>query len=90
MASLGKGEDDVGSKRIRDTEDGFVMCKGGGEGERVEIEDQQQQTKKQTDYDDKDDDENNPPPKDPAEALADLFHECMQNLSYLSSVVVKI
>jgi len=89
MASLGKGEDDVGSKRIRDTEDGFVMCKGGGEGERVEIEDQQQQTiqqtKKQTDYDD--DDENNPPPKDPAEALADLFHECMQNLSYLSSVV---
>jgi len=90
MASLGKGEDDVGSKRIRDTEDGFVMCKGGGEGERVEIEDQQQQTKqtkKQTDYDD---DENNPPPKDPAEALADLFHECMQNLSYLSSVVVKI
>ena len=92
MASLGKGEDDVGSKRIRDTEDGFVMCKGGGEGERVEIEDQQQQTiqqtKKQTDYDD--DDENNPPPKDPAEALADLFHECMQNLSYLSSVVVKI
>ena len=87
MASLGKGEDDVGSKRIRDTEDGFVMCKGGGEGERVEIEDQQQQTKKQTDYDDKDDDENNPPPKDPAEALADLFHECMQNLSYLSSVV---
>jgi len=86
MASLGKGEDDVGSKRIRDTEDGFVMCKGGGEGERVEIEDQQQQmqqTKKQTD-----DDENNPPPpKDPAEALADLFHECMQNLSYLSSVV---
>ena len=90
MASLGKGEDDVGSKRIRDTEDGFVMCKGGGEGERVEIEDQQQQmhqTKKQTE----DDDENNPPPpKDPAEALADLFHECMQNLSYLSSVVVKI
>ena len=90
MASLGKGEDDVGSKRIRDTEDGFVMCKGGGEGERVEIEDQQQQmhqTKKQTE----DDGENNPPPpKDPAEALADLFHECMQNLSYLSSVVVKI
>jgi len=87
MASLGKGEDDVGSKRIRDTEDGFVMCKGGGEGERVEIEDQQQQmhqTKKQTE----DDGENNPPPpKDPAEALADLFHECMQNLSYLSSVV---
>ena len=38
MASLGKGEDDVGSKRIRDTEDGFIMCKGGGEGERVEIE----------------------------------------------------
>ena len=26
-------------------------------------------------------------PKDPAEALADLFHECLQNLSYLSTVV---
>jgi histone acetyltransferase 1 len=89
MASLGKGEDDVGSKRIRDTEDGFVMCKGGGEGERVEIEDQTQQQQQQMQHtkNQADDDENNPPPKDPAEALADLFHECMQNLSYLSSVV---
>ena len=104
MASLGKGEDDVGSKRIRDTEDGFIMCKGGGEGERVEIEDvvatenekkninnnrkggeeEHHRRHNQTDDDDGGDDAR---PKDPAEALADLFHECLQNLSYLSTVV---
>ncbi len=104
MASLGKGEDDVGSKRIRDTEDGFIMCKGGGEGERVEIEDvvatenekkninnnrkggeeEHHRRHNQTDDDDGGDDAR---PKDPAEALANLFHECLQNLSYLSAVV---
>jgi hypothetical protein len=90
MASLGKGEDDVGSKRIRDTEDGFIMCKGGGEGERVEIEDvvatenEKKNINNQTDDDDVGDDARS---KDPAEALADLFHECLQNLSYLSTVV---
>ena len=89
MASLGKGEDDVGSKRIRDTKDGgFVMCKGGGEGERVEIEDTPSiptaaETQPRNNREDEDEDAT---PKDPAEALAQLFHECMQNLAYLSTV----
>ena len=91
MASLGKGEDDVGSKRIRDTKDGgFVMCKGGGEGERVEIEDTPSiptaaETQPRNNREDEDEDED-ATPKDPAEALAQLFHECMQNLAYLSTV----
>ena len=87
MASLGK-EDDVGNKRIRETADGFTMTKGGGDGQRVEIEiasNNQHQTSnayKNNAVDTDDDDA----PKDPAEALAELFHECMQNLSYLSTV----
>jgi hypothetical protein len=80
------------------------MFKGGGEGERVEIEDvvatenekkninnnrkggeeEHHRRHNQTDDDDGGDDAR---PKDPAEALADLFHECLQNLSYLSTVV---
>ena len=84
------------------------MCKGGGEGERVEIEDvvatenekkninnnnnnnrkgveeEHHHRHNQSDDDDRGDDER---PKDPAEALADLFHECLQNLSYLSTIV---
>ena len=86
------------------------MCKGGGEGERVEIEDvvatenekkninnnnnnnnqkggeeeEHHRRHNQSDDDDRGDDAR---PKDPAEALADLFHECLQNLSYLSTVV---
>ena len=88
MASLGKGEDDVGSKRIRDTKDGgFVMCKGGGEGERVEIEDTPSMpTAAETRPRNREDEDEDAPPKDPAEALAQLFHECMQNLAYLSTV----
>ena len=108
MASLGKGEDDVGSKRIRDTKDGgFIMCKGGGEGGRVEIEDvvatnekeyQQQQQQQQPERRRRGTPSSPQPkrrrrrrddarPKDQSEALADLFHECLQNLSYLSAVV---
>ena len=90
MASLGKGEDDVGSKRIRDTKDGgFVMCKGGGEGERVEIEDTPSIPTAETrprDTRENEDEDEDATPKDPAEALAQLFHECMQNLAYLSTV----
>ena len=105
MASLGKGEDDVGSKRIRDTEDGFIMCKGG-EGERVEIEDvvatENEKKNINNNNNNKKEEKRNTivattkatttteettPPKDPAEALANLFHECLQNLSYLSAVV---
>ena len=94
MASLGKGEDDVGSKRIRDTKDGgFVMCKGGGEGERVEIEDTPSIPTAETrprDTRENEDEDEDATPKDPAEALAQLFHECMQNLAYLSTVVAKL
>ncbi len=94
MASLGKGEDDVGSKRIRDTKDGgFVMCKGGGEGERVEIEDTLSIPTAETrprDTRENEDEDEDATPKDPAEALAQLFHECMQNLAYLSTVVAKL
>ena len=95
MASLGKGEDDVGSKRIRDTKDGgFVMCKGGGEGERVEIEDTPSiptaETRPRDQTRENEDEDEDATPKDPAEALAQLFHECMQNLAYLSTVVAKL
>ena len=95
MASLGKGEDDVGSKRIRDTKDGgFVMCKGGGEGERVEIEDTPSKPTAETRLRDhtreNENEDEDATPKDPAEALAQLFHECMQNLAYLSTVVAKL
>ena len=91
MASLGKGEDDVGSKRIRDTKDGgFVMCKGGGEGERVEIEDTPSiptaETRPRDHTRENENEDEDATPKDPAEALAQLFHECMQNLAYLSTV----
>ena len=95
MASLGKGEDDVGSKRIRDTKDGgFVMCKGGGEGERVEIEDTPSiptaETRPRDHTRENENEDEDATPKDPAEALAQLFHECMQNLAYLSTVVAKL
>ena len=95
MASLGKGEDDVGSKRIRDTKDGgFVMCKGGGEGERVEIEDTPSiptaETRPRDRTRENENEDEDATPKDPAEALAQLFHECMQNLAYLSTVVAKL
>lgn len=61
---------DAGTKRVYDTETGFVMTRGRGEGGQA------------PDMADDGDEK-----QDPAEVLADYFHDTMSNLAWLATAV---